>query len=42
MITYWDMRDQRIAVIGDVALFRAATQWVRVVMVEPPEVPAGV
>lgn len=30
VITYWDMRDQRITVIGDVALVRAATQWVRV------------
>ncbi len=30
VITYWDMRDQRITVIGDTALVRAVTRWVRV------------
>jgi hypothetical protein len=31
VITYWDMRDQRINVYGDVALVGATNQWVRVV-----------
>lgn len=31
VITYWDMRDQRINVYGDVALVSATNQWVRVV-----------
>lgn len=30
VIIYWDMRDQRINVYGDVALVGAANQWVRV------------
>ena len=30
VITYWDMRDQRINVYGDVALVGATNQWVRV------------
>ena len=29
VITYWDMRDERITVIGDVALVRATNRWVR-------------
>lgn len=29
VITYWDMRDENIAVYGDVALVRAATKWIR-------------
>jgi hypothetical protein len=29
IITYWDMRDERITVIGDLALVRATTRWVR-------------
>jgi len=29
VITYWDMRDENIAVHGDVALVRATTKWVR-------------
>jgi hypothetical protein len=31
VITYWDMRDQRINVYGDVALVGAANRWVRVI-----------
>ena len=31
VITYWDMRDQRINVYGDVALVGATNQWVRVI-----------
>lgn len=30
VITYWDMRDQRINVFGDVALVGATNRWVRV------------
>jgi hypothetical protein len=30
VIVYWDMRDQRITVIGDVALVSATNRWVRV------------
>ncbi|MBK9925355.1 MAG: nuclear transport factor 2 family protein [Anaerolineales bacterium] len=30
VITYWDMRDERITLIGDVALVSAATKWTRV------------
>jgi hypothetical protein len=29
VITYWDMRDENIAVYDDVALVRAATKWIR-------------
>lgn len=29
VITYWDMRDERISIFGDVALVRATTKWVR-------------
>jgi hypothetical protein len=29
VITYWDMRDERITVLGDVALVRATNKWVR-------------
>ena len=31
VIIYWDMRDERISVIGDVALVRATNRWVRVI-----------
>ena len=31
VIIYWDMRDQRINVYGDVALVGAVNQWIRVV-----------
>lgn len=30
VITYWDMRDERITVIGDVALVGATNRWTRV------------
>ena len=30
VITYWDMRDQRITVHGDVALVGATNRWIRV------------
>jgi hypothetical protein len=30
VITYWDMRDQRINVVGDVALVGATNRWIRV------------
>jgi hypothetical protein len=30
VITYWDMRDQRITLVGDVALVGATNRWVRV------------
>ena len=30
VITYWDMRDERITVIGDVALVGATNKWTRV------------
>lgn len=30
VITYWDMRDQRINVYGDVALVGATNRWIRV------------
>src|SRR5688572_2404187 len=30
VITYWDMRDQRIDVVGDTALVGATNRWVRV------------
>jgi hypothetical protein len=30
VITYWDMRDERITVIGDTALVRATNKWTRV------------
>lgn len=30
VITYWDMRDQRINVVGDVALVSATNRWARV------------
>ncbi|KNZ32163.1 MAG: hypothetical protein AD742_13770 [Methylibium sp. NZG] len=30
VITYWDMRDQRINVVGDTALVGATNRWVRV------------
>ena len=30
VITYWDMRDQRINVFGDVALVGATNRWIRV------------
>ncbi|WP_334189544.1 nuclear transport factor 2 family protein [Noviherbaspirillum sp.] len=30
VIVYWDMRDQRINVIGDVALVSATNRWIRV------------
>jgi uncharacterized protein DUF4440 len=29
IITYWDMRDERITVFGDLALVRATNRWVR-------------
>jgi hypothetical protein len=29
VITYWDMRDERITVVGDTALVRATNRWVR-------------
>lgn len=29
VILYWDMRDEDIAIFGDVALVRATTKWVR-------------
>jgi hypothetical protein len=29
VITYWDMRDQRINVVGDVALVGATNRWIR-------------
>ena len=29
IITYWDMRDERISIFGGVALVRATTKWVR-------------
>jgi hypothetical protein len=29
VITYWDMRDERITVLGDLALVRATNRWVR-------------
>jgi hypothetical protein len=29
VITYWDMRDERITLIGDLALVRATTKWIR-------------
>ena len=31
VITYWDMRDQRINAFGDVALVGATNRWIRVV-----------
>ncbi len=30
VITYWDMRDQRITLVGDTALVGATNRWVRV------------
>ncbi len=30
VITYWDMRDQRITLVGDVALVGATNKWTRV------------
>jgi hypothetical protein len=30
VITYWDMRDERITLIGDVALVSATNKWTRV------------
>jgi hypothetical protein len=30
VITYWDMRDERITLLGDVALVTATNRWVRV------------
>lgn len=30
VITYWDMRDERITLIGDVALVSATNRWTRV------------
>lgn len=30
VITYWDMRDQRINVVGDTALVGATNRWIRV------------
>jgi hypothetical protein len=30
VITYWDMRDERITLIGDVALVGATNRWTRV------------
>ena len=30
VITYWDMRDQRITLVGDTALVSATNRWVRV------------
>ncbi|RIK28835.1 MAG: hypothetical protein DCC56_14905 [Anaerolineae bacterium] len=30
VIPYWDMRDERITLIGDVALVSAATKWTRI------------
>jgi hypothetical protein len=30
VIIYWDMRDERITVVGDIALVHAATGWTRV------------
>ena len=30
VITYWDMRDERITLIGDVALVSAANKWTRI------------
>ena len=30
VITYWDMRDQRINVVGDTALLGATNRWIRV------------
>lgn len=37
VITYWDMRDERITLIGDVALVSAANKWTRVLKgVETP------
>lgn len=29
VISYWDMRDEHISVLGDLALVRAVTKWVR-------------
>ena len=29
VITYWDMRDERITLVADVALVRATNRWVR-------------
>lgn len=31
VITYWDMRDERITLIGDVALVGATNKWTRVI-----------
>lgn len=31
VITYWDMRDERITIIGDVALVGATNKWTRVI-----------
>jgi len=30
VITYWDMRDERITLVGDMALITAANKWIRV------------
>lgn len=35
VITYWDMRDEHIAIHADIALVRATTKWIRQVEGKP-------